>query len=298
MTNRHCAIVSILAAAGLAAGAPGQTIVFSTNGPDFRMAAASGQEPVSLVETEAADDFVLASDTRITGATVIGFLPPGGALTDIERVMVKIYRVFPLDSTTPPDGRVLTRANSPSDVELVGRDSADLNLSFTASVLTGAFTAQNSVLNGINVSPNQTTGGEGPVTGQEVQFDVTFLAPVDLLADHYFFVPQVRLASGDFFWLSAVRPIVAPGTPFLPDLQSWIRNENLDPDWSRIGTDIVGPGPQGAPAPMFNSAFSLDGDTVAIVPEPATLLLVGSGLALLGRHRRRRRKNVAVSVLR
>jgi hypothetical protein len=271
---------------------------FSTGNVTDQMASASRQGSGAGIEIESADDFVLGQETILTHATFTGLIPIGVSLGDIADVGVEFYRVFPLDSTTPPDGRVLTRANSPSDVELVGRDSADLNLSFTASVLTGAFTAQNSVLNGINVSPNQTTGGEGPVTGQEVQFDVTFLAPVDLLADHYFFVPQVRLASGDFFWLSAVRPIVAPGTPFLPDLQSWIRNENLDPGWSRIGTDIVGPGPQGAPAPTFNSAFSLDGDTVAIVPEPATLLLVGSGLALLGRHRRRSRKNVAVSVLR
>ncbi len=138
------------------------------------------------------------------------------------------------------------------------------------------------------------------MTGQEVQFDVTFLTPVDLLPDHYFFVPQVMLASGDFFWLSASRPIVPPGTPFpqgATDLQSWIRNADLDPDWSRIGADIVGPSPQD-PAPTFNSAFSLDGDTVAVVPEPVTLLLVGSGIALLGRSRRRSRENVAVSVLR
>jgi hypothetical protein len=186
--------------------------------------------------------------------------------------------------------------NSPSDVELVGRATADFNLSFVPTVLNPSFTAANSVLNGINPFPNQTTGGEGSETGQEVRFDVTFLTPVDLVADHYFFVPQVTLANGDFFWLSAVRPIVAPGTPFAPDLQSWIRNADLDPDWSRIGTDIVGPGLQGGSAPTFNSAFSLDGDTV--VPEPATLLLVGSGIALLGRRRRRSRENVAVSVLR
>jgi hypothetical protein len=32
---------------------------------------------------------------------------------------------------------------------------------------------------------------------------------------------------GDFLWLSAAKPIVAPGTPFLSDLQSWIRNDAL-----------------------------------------------------------------------
>ena len=51
--------------------------------------------------------------------------------------------------------------------------------------------------------------------------------------------------------LSAARPIVPPGTPFPPgvtDLQSWIRNSDLDPDWLRIGTDIVG-------GTTFNAAF-------------------------------------------
>src|SRR5260221_9984660 len=73
-------------------------------------------------------------------------------------------------------------------------------------------------------------------------------------ADHYFFRPEVELSSGDFLWLSAPKPIVAPGTPFAPDLQSWIRNDDLAPDWLRIGTDITGQGP-------FNAAFSLSGET-------------------------------------
>jgi len=36
------------------------------------------------------------------------------------------------------------------------------------------FTAANSVVNGIHPIPNQTTGGEGPVTGEEVQFTILF----------------------------------------------------------------------------------------------------------------------------
>ncbi len=64
------------------------------------------------------------------------------------------------------------------------------------------------------------------------------------------------LSSGNFLWLSAPKPIVAPGTPFTPDLQSWIRNDNLAPDWLRIGSDIIG---QGA----FNATFSLSGETDA-----------------------------------
>ena len=135
-----------------------------------------------------------------------------------------------------------------------------------------------------------TTGGNGPITGQEVEFDVTFTTPFSLSPDHFFFVPQVQVTGGEFLWLSGTRPIVPPGTPFPPgftDLQSWIRDEispnNLAPDWLRVGQDIAG----GSPFPTFNAAFSLVGD----VPEPASLSLLGAaiaGMGLLGwRHSRR-----------
>jgi PEP-CTERM motif len=134
------------------------------------------------------------------------------------------------------------------------------------------------VVNGINPLPNQFTGGEGPATGQEVLITVTFILPVDLTADHYFFGPEVELANGDFLWLSAPKPIVPPGTPFAPDLQSWIRNDDLAPDWSRIGTDITHQGP-------FNAAFSLTGTA----PEPGSLVLAGAGLLVVWWYRRRRK---------
>ncbi len=110
-------------------------------------------------------------------------------------------------------------------------------------------------------------------------FNVTF-NPLELPADHYFFIPQVKLNNGDFFWLSAPKPIVPPGTPFNPDLQSWIRNGDLDPDWVRVGTDIVG----GTPAPTFNAAFTLSG-TVPDSNSTAVLLVVAFG-ALAGCARR------------
>jgi hypothetical protein len=73
-----------------------------------------------------------------------------------------------------------------------------------------------------------------------------------LPTDHYFFRPEVGSSSGNFLWLSA------PGPPlFTGDLQSWIRNDNLAPDWSRIGTDITHQGP-------FNASFSLSGVTGAM----------------------------------
>jgi hypothetical protein len=39
------------------------------------------------------------------------------------------------------------------------------------------------------------------------------------------------------------------------DLQAWIRSGRLDPDWLRIGADIVG----GSPAPAFNMVLELEG---------------------------------------
>jgi hypothetical protein len=115
-------------------------------------------------------------------------------------------------------------------------------------VVNPTFTALNSVVNGIN-GPNPFTGGEGPVTGTEVTITVTFDPPIFLPADHYFFRPEVGLSSGNFLWLSAPKPIVT-------DLQSWIRNDNLAPDWLRIGTDITHQGP-------FNASFSLSGEADA-----------------------------------
>ena len=159
--------------------------------------------------------------------------------------------------------------NSPSDVEFEGRESTLGELSFTTTLLSSSFTALNSVLDGIKVCTTPPCG-EGPITGQEVQFNVSFTSPIFLPADHYFFVPQVEITtgSGQFYWLSGSRPIDATGTPFAPDLQTWMRNQNLDPDWLRVGTDIVGAG-------TFNGAFTLSG---VPIPEPSTLTLLLLGV--------------------
>jgi hypothetical protein len=82
------------------------------------------------------------------------------------------------------------------------------------TVLANAFTASNSVqAGGIHAAPNQTTGGNGPLSGIEVLIDVMSFAAMELDTDHYFFVPQVALGMGDFDWLSSTRPIVATGAP-------------------------------------------------------------------------------------
>lgn len=255
---------------------------FSTGSPDGKIATGSRPVTPGKVEIETGDDFVLNSATNLQQATFTGLLTNGAKISDITQVVNEIYRVFPNDSKNPPDGRVLTRINSPSDVALDSRDSQTGGLTYSVTSLNPSFTAANSVLNSINPLPNQFTGGEGAVKGEEVQFNVTFNKAFSLPADSYFFVPQVAVKTGEFLWLSAPKPIVAPGTPFTPDLQSWIRNDpSLSPDWSRIGTDIIG----GTPAPTFNAAFSLTGETTA-VPEPSAIvgtLLGGAAFVWLKR---------------
>jgi hypothetical protein len=263
--------------------------LFDTGPPDGLIATASRPDAGGKAEIESADDFVATGGFKVSGATFTGLIVPDstGATPTIGQVVVEIYRVFPKDSDVsrtsgPPTfstPQVPTRVNSPSDVAFDSRDSAKSMLSFTTMTLSAQFTALNSVLNGINPIPGQFTGGEGAVTGAEVQFSVSFSTPFDLPEDHYFFVPQVQVTGGEFYWLSAPRPIVPPGTPFpagSTDLQSWTRNEDLDPDWLRIGTDITHQGP-------FNASFSLIG-----VPEPSSLALLGVGaVALVASVRRR-----------
>ncbi len=277
-TSGTVAVLGLLTAIPAAA----TPFTFSTGNPDGKMATATRPASAGKFEIESADDFALTGSTSITSATFTGLLK-GATVANIGKVRVEIYRVFPADSDvgrtsgspTFSTSQVPTRVNSPSDVEFDDRDTASSNLTFTTKVLSNSFTALNTVQpGGIHPKPNQTTGGDGSVSGQEVEFDVNFTSPFSLPADHYFLAPQVEIttAGGEFLWLSAPRPIVSPGTPFpadFTDLQSWTRDQFLAPDWLRIGTDIVG----GETPPTFNATFSLAGQ---MIPEPASLSVLGA----------------------
>ena len=236
---------------------------FSTGSPDGKLGALSRPAGSQGLETETADDFVLTQATVVSGATIHGLIATGTAVSSVARVEVEIYHVFPLDSDTVRTPSVPTRVNSPSDVEIdaATRDSGDDTLSFIATQIS-TFTVLNTVVNGINKAPTQTTHGEGPATGEQVEVDITFNSPLYLPAGHYFFRPEVQVSDGNFLFLTAPRPITS-GTPFpagTTDLQAWIRNGNLAPDWLRIGTDIIG-------GTTFNMTFSLTGNTI---PEAGT----------------------------
>jgi uncharacterized protein (TIGR03437 family) len=240
---------------------------FSTGLPDGKIATIS--EPPDAhnqkVEFESADDFVLNTETVINHASFTGLLTGGATPRDVDNVFLTIYRVFPNDSDLTRTPKVPSRTNSPADNEIDNFDSAAGDLRFHSRLLDPSFSALNSVSSADKIAVN--SGGNGPATGEEVQFDVTFKAPLDLPAGHYFFVPKIGLkdaapAASDFLLLSAPRPIAPPGTPFPPgttDLQSWMRfDPGLAPDWLRVGQDVIG----GTPFPTFNASFSLSGYTV------------------------------------
>lgn len=257
--------------------------IYNNLTPNNQMAMATRPDTTSF-EIESADDFLLNSPASITNASFVGLVNSAtGSNFTVSQVVVEIYRIFPLDSDTTRTPNVPTRANSPSDVALVSRDSGAGELTFGTSTLSSSFTALNSVQpGGIHAFPNQNTNGNGPISGQEIQINVDLTTPIDLAAGHYFFIPQVQVTNGaQFYWLSASRPISGAGTtPFTGDLQAWTRDAALDPDWLRVGTDIVG----GSPAPTFNAAFSLSGTAT---PEPSSVVLCLAGIAALAIRRAR-----------
>jgi hypothetical protein len=282
MSRTHAKLAISAALIGLlpAAAAAADPTFFSTGAPDGLMATATRPNSPGKFEIESADDIVLGKKTSVTDATFIGLMPAGAS---VSSVVVEFYRVFPNDSNVgrtngAPDfstANVPTRVNSPSDIAFDERDSGS-GLTFSTTVLSASFTAANSVTpGGVHAQPNQFTAGNGPATGQEVEFDVTFATPFTLPADHYFFVPHVQLDNGDFLWLSAARPISGGTGSFVGDLQSWTRDDSdggIEPDWLRVGTDITHQGP-------FNAAFSLSG---SVIPEPSTWAMMLLGFAALG----------------
>ena len=256
-------LLTMAFASYFAVAAQAQHFSFTTGSPDAKLGALSRPAGSQGLETETADDFVLTQPTVVSGATVHGLITGGGA-SNVTRVEVEIYHIFSVDSDANRTPSVPTRTNSPSDHEIgsATRDSNGGTLSFVANGI-GDFQVQNTVVDGIKKFPQQLTHGEGTAQGQQVEIDITFSTPLFLPAGHYFFRPEVEVSGGNFLFLSAPRPTTA-GTPFpagITDLQAWIRNANLSPDWLRIGGDIVGAG-------TFNMTFSLDGNAVPGIGTP------------------------------
>src|SRR5689334_17879435 len=160
---------------------------FTNDASDGLMGAASRRASPAKLETETADDFTLDQTTVIRRATIVGLVPSGRTPQDIKEVEVEVYHVFPLDSAIPPSGKVPSRANSPSDVEIdtATRAGNSGTLTFSTNVLNANFGVGNTVVNNLKVATTP-PGGEGAAAGEEVEITITFTSPIVLPAGHYF----------------------------------------------------------------------------------------------------------------
>src|SRR5262249_20867249 len=110
--QHFCVLAMVVMSCGLATSpAAADPFLFSTGNPDGLIATLSRVASTGKLETETADDFVTTTSTIINSATFTGLLPLGTPLSDVSQVEIELYHVFPIDSTDPPDGRVLTRMN-------------------------------------------------------------------------------------------------------------------------------------------------------------------------------------------
>ncbi len=148
---------------------------FSTGNPDGLIGTLSRPGSGGLLETETADDFILNGPVLIRSATFTGLLPSGAPLTSVSDVEIELYHVFPVDSA-PFDGNVPTRVNSPSDSQFAAFDQAAGDITVATTILNPTFSVANTVVNGID-GASPFTGGEGPATGEEVLFNITFNTP-------------------------------------------------------------------------------------------------------------------------
>src|ERR1700730_10017892 len=112
-------------------------------------------------------------------AITIGLLTatPAGAIPAVNDVEIELYHVLPVKSDPARTPNVVTRVNSPSDDHFAAADRILRGLTCTTPVLNPKSTAANSLLNNITPAPNQFTGGQGSMTGADVQFNVHFNAP-------------------------------------------------------------------------------------------------------------------------
>src|SRR5215469_12207236 len=98
MDKSVLAVVMFSVMAWLTTPALAAPFSFSTGNPDGRLGALSQPAGDGSLETETADDFILADTTVIEGATSSGLISQSASQQDITNVEVELYHVLPLDS--------------------------------------------------------------------------------------------------------------------------------------------------------------------------------------------------------
>jgi len=159
LINRFLATVA--AALLLAAPSLADYFFFSTGDPDGRLGAGVRVQTDTQIEIEAADDFILDRETILWHASFRGLLPLDSDLSDIQTVVVEIYRIFPLDSDTEREIQVPTRMNSPSDNAFTERESFEGELIFDVTLVNPGSGVSNSVVDGIAVGTGATARLQG-----------------------------------------------------------------------------------------------------------------------------------------
>src|ERR1043165_2333377 len=82
----------------LVSEAPAASFSFSTGNPDGKIATLSRPSGLGKIQTETADDFIIASNiTLISEAAFTGLIPSGTPLSSARNVEIEIYHVFPND---------------------------------------------------------------------------------------------------------------------------------------------------------------------------------------------------------
>src|SRR5436309_69096 len=86
-------IVSVLVSVLLAAYASADPFFFSTGNPDGKVATLSRPLSPAAIQTETADDFILANTSAINQATFTGLIPAEADVNSIVNVEVEIYHI-------------------------------------------------------------------------------------------------------------------------------------------------------------------------------------------------------------
>ena len=185
---------------------------FSTGDPDGKMATASS--PGQRGSSRSRRPTISFSRQRPRSpARPSPASSPG--TRSVSNVPVEIYRVFPTIRTrAAPAGRQRSRlprrrpARIRHRMSHLAADAATGGLQVRDNRHGILHRAQLGAAGWHQSQTGQFTGGNGPVTGEENDFSMSFTNDLLLPANHYFFVPQVGHGSdGNFLWLSAPRPI-------------------------------------------------------------------------------------------